>query len=102
MLKTANARTEKKIIDRANNEGTKNFLPSSFELINSYIKRKAIKIKVPISVLEPIINPVLDAIVEDAMVEDAIADEAMVDEAMVDDSMLDNISFSLFPAALDT
>jgi hypothetical protein len=97
MLKTAIARTEKKIIDRANNAGTKNFLPSSFEFISSYIKRKPIKIKVPISVLEPIINPVLDAIVEDAIVEDAMVDEAIVDDAIVEDSMLDNISFSLFP-----
>ena len=90
-MKTAIASTEKKIIDRTNNAGTKNFLPSSFEFISSYIKRKPIKIKVPISVLEPIIIPVEDAIVEEAMVDDAI-----VDDAIVDDSMLDNISFSLF------
>jgi hypothetical protein len=93
MLKTASATTEKKIIDKANNVGTKNFLPSSFEAINSYIKRKAIRIKVPIKVLEPIIKPV-----EDAIVEEAIVDEAIVEEAMVDDSILDSISCSLFPA----
>jgi hypothetical protein len=86
-LKTAIASTEKKITDNVNNAGTKNFLPSSLELISSYIKRKPIKIRVPISVLDPMINPVED------IVDEAIVDEAIVDEAIVDDSMLDNIYF---------
>lgn len=86
MLKTANPRTEKKIMDKANNAGTNNFLLSSFEVINSYIMRKAIKIRVPMNVWDPMMNPVEEAIVEDAIVEEAIAEDA------IDDSMLDSIS----------
>ena len=85
MLKTANPRTEKKIMDKANNAGTNNFLLSSFEVISSYIMRKAIKIRVPMNVLDPMIKPVEEAIVEDAIVEEAIAEDA------IDDIMLDSI-----------
>ena len=81
MLKTASPMTEKKIKDKVNRAGTNNFLFSSLEFISSYINRNAIRIKVPMRVLDPIIIPVDDDIVEDAIVEDAI-----------DDIMLDNIS----------